>query len=468
MCCLPAKAPLNQRLSKWEAKNSTQGVYRKIQKQESAHHDYSTDDGDILSTLSNMGIVKFRVAERILRLHRSELLAAGYPPAQAAQVVRASSKWKADYLAEMSASEVAILTDPANLGKLFYVAAMTDLSRTNQVTYLRLGSMSLKVAFELGIGDAAIEFAKLELRTRGVAEMGDPDALSKPVDLPPNILDYIRRTAIARENWRSMSLYLDHSLRKPQSSTAAKALYQLAVDLSTMTRPSFNTIDQVIPSERLELPWFLLQRAADQYYAHLPSDSDDAAEVQRTYAEALNTGRDGWNDSRAAELLLRNTEEVKPGSPRWVELLTQAAMQGDPDFCFRLGDHRLKEEGWHPESRKWRKPSDKTSLWWIELSAYGMRHFPIRARQRYLLLAVLLRENGFREDATSYLVRGQAALRESHSPDAEVSIQWLQDTIDDWDNPEWKMTSTILLNAEPLYKQQRQETAQHKAHQGLR
>lgn len=454
---------MNQRLSKWGYQRSAQDVYNEIKIQDSVHHNYSPDGGNILSILGKIGIENIRVAERILRLHRSELLAAGYPPAQAAQVARTSSKWKADYQAELGAQEVAIMTDHANLGTLFFVAAMTDLSRTNQMTYFKLGSMSLRVAFELGEGDAAIEFAKLELRTRGVAEMGDPDALSKPVDLPPNILDYIRRTAIAREDWRSMCLYLDHSLRKPQSSAAAKVLYQLAVDLSNMARPSLQTIDQVIPSERLELPWFLLQRAADQYYAHLPSDGDEAAGVQRTYAEALNTGRDRWNDSRAAELLLRNTEEVKPGSPRWVELLTQAAMQGDPDFCFRLADHRLREEGWHPESRRWRKPSDRTSLWWIELSAYGMRHFPIRARQRYLLLAVLLRENGFREEATDYLVRGQAALRESSSPDAEASIQWLQDTIDDWNNPEWKMTSTILLNAEPLYKQRRQEEARRKA-----
>lgn len=456
---LSSKLPLNQRLSRGGTRRI---LYDEIARQENAHHDYSTDDG-ILDKLLEMGVENRRVAERTFRLHRSELLTQGYTPVQAAQMVTTSNKWAADYYDVMNGSDGAIMTDPANFQTLFFFAAMNDLSRTNQMRYLELGKLSLRIAFELGSGEAAIEFAKLELRARGVVGLKDPDALSKPVNLPPDILEHIGQLASSRTDWRCMCLYLDYSLRKPQTSAAAKHLYQMAVDLSTMARPGFHTIDRVIPSERLELPWFLLQRAADQYYAHLSPDSDEAANVQRTYTDALNNGRDLWNDSRAAELLLRNTDEVKPGSPRWVELLTQAAMQGDPDFCFRLGDHRLREEGWHPKYRKSTRPTARTGLWWVELSAYGMRHSPIRARQRYLLLAILLRENGFRDEATSYLVRGQSALRDSQAIDAETSIQWLQDYIDQWNNPSWNISSTKLLNTEPLYKQQRQEQSRLQA-----
>lgn len=449
---LPAAIPRNQLLARRRAGGT---VRQAITQQELVQTDYYPYDGDIMETLQDLGVRNLRVAERIFRLHRSHLVREGYSPASAAQLAKTSQKWKTDYEEQMSSIEVDIMTNNATLGRLFYVAAMTDLSRTNQLTYWKLGRLSLQVAFELGYGDAAIEFAKVELRSGALKQKGDPDALLKPVDLPTNILGYISRAAISRQDWRAMSLYLDYALRRQQNKATAESIYQLAIDLSTMARPSLRTIDQVIPSERFELPWFLLQRAADEYYAHLPPESSEAASVMRTYVGALNTGRDTWNDSRAAELLLRNTDEVKPGSSRWVELLTQAAMQGDPDFCFRLGDYLLRQEGWHPECLKGTPPKHRTSFWWIELSAYAMRHSPVWARQRYLLLAVLLRENGFAEEATSYLVRGQLALRETQSAEAERSINWLQNTIDEWDNPDWNMTSTRLLDAEPLYQQQR-------------
>jgi hypothetical protein len=449
---LPAAIPRNQQLARRRVRST---VRSEINAQEQVQTDYSPEDGNIMETLEELGMKNLRVAERLFRLHRSHLVREGVSPTSAAQLAKTSQKWKMDYEEQMSTTEVEIMTNHATLGELFYVAAMTDLSRTNQLTYWKLGTLSLQVAFELGYGDAAIEFAKVELRSGGLKQKGDPDALLKPVDLPTNILGYITRAAISRQDWRAMSLYLDYALRRQQNKATAENIYQIAVDLSTMAGPSLRTIDQVIPSERFELPWFLLQRAADEYYAHLPPDSSEAASVKRTYVDALNTGRDTWNDSRAAELLLRNTDEVKPGSSRWLELLTQAAMQGDPDFCFRLGDYHLRQEGWHPECLKRSPPTLRTSLWWIELSAYAMRHSPIWARQRYLLLAVLLRENGFAEEATSYLVRGQLALRETQTADAERSIKWLQNTIDEWDNPDWNMTSTRLLDAEPLYQQQR-------------
>jgi len=411
------------------------------------------EDGMIMQALESIGIENIRTAERIFRLHRSRLQAVGSSPASAAHLAKTSDKWKQKYADHMSSVEVRLMTNPDYLGVLFYTAAMTDLSMSNRASYWQMGKLCLEVAFELGFEEAAIDFARIELRASGLRPKSDPQALVKPVDLPPKILAQIHRTAISRSDWRAMSLYLDYTLRRPQSKATAQTSYQIAVDLSTMAGPSSTTVDDVHPSERYELPWFQLQKAADEYYSHLPEDSPEAATVQQMYVDALNTGRDTWNDSRAAELLLRNTDEVTPGSTRWLELLTQAAMQGNADSCFKLGHYLLKQEGWHPDCLRRKRPQSRTSFWWIELSAYAMRHAPVWARQRYLLLAVLLRENGFENESKSYLVRGQLALKESQAADAGRSISWLQNIIDEWDSPDWDMTSIMLLEAEPLYKQ---------------
>lgn len=428
-------------------------IQREINYQELVQRDYVAEDGMIMETLQDLGIENLRTAERIFRLHRTRLHEVGSSPASAAQLAKTSDNWKSKYAEHMSTAEVESITSPEALGVLFYAAAMTDLSRSNQATYWEMGKLSLQIAFELGFEEAAIDFARIELRASGLRPKRDPQALLKPVELPPKILGHIHRAATSRSDWRAMSLYLDYTLRKPQNKATAQSSYQIAVDLSTMATPSLTTVDDVSPSERFELPWFQLQKAADEYYSHLPEDSPEAASVQQTYVDALNTGRDRWNDSRAAELLLRNTDEVTPGSARWLELLTQAAMQGNADSCFKLGYYLLRQEGWHPDCRGGKRPQSRTSFWWIELSAYAMRHSPIWARQRYLLLAVLLRENGFENEAKSYLVRGQLALKESQTADAGRSIHWLQNTIDEWDSPDWHMTSTMLLEAEPLYKQ---------------
>ncbi|KEF59952.1 uncharacterized protein A1O9_04800, partial [Exophiala aquamarina CBS 119918] len=354
-------------------------------------------------TLQELGIENLRTAERIFRLQRTRLLEVGSSPASAAQLAKTSDKWKSKYAEHMSTVEAELMTSHRVLGALFYAAAMTDLSTYNQASYWEMGKFSLQIAFEFDYEDAAIAFARIELRANGLRPKGDPQSLLKPVDLPPKILGYIHRAAMSRSDWRAMSLYLDYALRKPQNKVTAQNSYQIAVDLSRMAGPSSTNVDDVSPSERYELPWFQLQKAADEYYAHLPEDSPEAASVQQMYVKALNTGRDRWNDSRAAELLLRNTDEITPGSTRWVELLTQAAMQGNPDSCFKLGHYLLRQEGWHPDCLGSTRPQSRTSFWWIELSAYAMRHYPVWARQRYLLLAVLLRENGFEKEAKSYL-----------------------------------------------------------------
>lgn len=400
-----------------------------------------------MNTLARLGIQKVEIAERLFRLNREQLFSHVGNPRSAVQLTINNQRWQEVYEHFTNPHDTTILLAQQNLSQLFYAGGRTDLSVPNQKAHLKRGRWSMEVALEMGSAEAGIYMARQQLNdpsaVPSLTSRESADSIGSPVSFPPRVLSFITQSASTRRDWRTMTLYLDYQLRRPQTAAVMQANFEMATALLASVEASTVAVAQQPPSERFEQPWFLLCKAADAYYSTLQPGSVPAIAVQDTYIKALKAGRNEYNDTRANRMLVRTTVEVKSGSERWIELLTQSAMQGREESCFLLGYHYLNEEGWLQGSGQ--HPSSRTGLWWIEASAVAAARFTEVISRRYLLLAVLMRENGFEQEARPYLQRGVDALKEVPSSDSLEYQQWLQGYLDRWERDDTTLAEIFQI-----------------------
>jgi hypothetical protein len=176
----------------------------------------------------------------------------------------------------------------------------------------------------------------------------------------------------------------------------------------------------------LELPWLLLQRAADQYLSIHDSD-----QLRHEIKNAIIDGREKWADARAVELLIHEKDEagehvVKTEPQKWLQLTTESAASGNPESCFELGKHYSITEGWHPWHRKGQFTGWQTPFWLEAWAALSTEHASEMA-WRYLGAVTLLYEMGQRDQALKTLDGGVQALSFSNLHKATSHAQWLDD-----------------------------------------
>ncbi|KIV90176.1 hypothetical protein PV10_07507 [Exophiala mesophila] len=380
--------------------------------------------------------------------------------------------WKILQDIDVIAKQQVDLNNPDLIRDAFYFGGLADLAPQNHNAYQDRGRFSLEVAFHLGHGQAPIVLARHEL---AMASQRNPyrrsptqAAEAEPVDLPAAIVDYLREVALCRRNWEAMTAYLDYILRRRCGPKVVRENFELARDLSLMVSPSQSSSELKPALERIEPPWYLLQKAADQFVATFSKSGspEELKEARELAAGAISSGVSEWEDMRAIEEDLKSEERPLVGSDKWLTYTTHKAMAGDDKACFALGDYYIRKEGWHPHTRQQSAPKTRMGLWWLEASASAVLDQPELCARRHLLIALLLDENGLHGEGASVLARGVDVLADSAAPAGEVVTQWLKSYATVWPDianwhtspqigKDWSATdkSMNLLDREEFYRE---------------
>ncbi|EHY57853.1 hypothetical protein ABEF95_014301 [Exophiala dermatitidis] len=347
---------------------------------------------DLAGTLRRLGFQSVHTVVKLVNQHRRELQQNKCAPNAAVRMAATSQQWQRVYKSTLNSLEAKLLQDPNILRQIFHAFGKADLHFQNIKKMAHLGIYALQVAFDNGDEDAAIDTALAEVKSSG--------------GLRQKTYDYIKKMALARADWRAMTIYLWHMLQSAQKKQVTEENYLLAKDLYAMLEPSQKQ-DKTLPFLRsFELPWKLLHDAADHYLYHLEEGGESDA-VQEDLDMALREGVSKWSDPRAAEMILNQLGEVEKHSPRWISLITQSAMGGNSDSCFALAMYHLEKDGWYP------KPSaTKAKSWigveWLALSAALSTSDARTMVRRYLALAHILRENGHGKEGYAWLPTAKA------------------------------------------------------------
>lgn len=271
------------------------------------------------------------------------------------------------------------------------------------------GIYALQVAFESGESEAAIDTALAEIKSSS--------------GLRRKTYEHIREMALARADWRAMTLYLWHMLQTAQKKPVTQENYLLAKRLYSMMEPSQKQDNKLPFLQSYELPWKLLHDAADHYLYHL-DDGPESDAVQEDLDMALREGVSKWSDPRAAEMILSQIGEVEKHSPRWVSLTTQSAMGGNADSCLELAMYYLQKDGWYPQ-RSDNKAKSWIGIEWLALSAALSTSDARTMVRRYLALAHILRENGYAKEGYSWLPTAKENVHEAGLDQRGEMIEYL-------------------------------------------
>ncbi|EXJ89193.1 hypothetical protein A1O3_02259 [Capronia epimyces CBS 606.96] len=273
------------------------------------------------------------------------------------------------------------------------------------------GIYALQVAFDAGDSEAAIDTALAEVK-------------SSP-GLRRTTYEYIKEMALARADWRAMTIYLWHMLQTAQKKPVTQENYLLAKDLYRMMEPSQKQDNKLPFLQSFELPWKLLHDAADHHLYHL-DDGPESDAVQEDLDMALREGVSKWSDPRAAEMILNQIGEVEKHSPRWVSLMTQSAMGGNADSCLELAMYHLQKDGWYPKRSD---TNNKTKNWigieWLALSAALSTSDARVMVRRYLALAHILRESGCAKEGYAWLPTAKENVYEAGLDSTGEMIKYL-------------------------------------------
>lgn len=294
------------------------------------------------------------------------------------------------YEAELTPAEVELMSDPSVLRQVFAAFSEADYHQQNIQNYRRLGLYSLHVLFEAGDVEAGLKIAAREIVS--------PTGLRRPT------AEFIREQAMARTDWRAMTIYLWHTLQSAHPKAAAEENYHLAKELFDMVEPGNRLVQRVSVFEQFVGPWKLLHDAADHYLYHLDESDPLSDQVQNDLDMALRAGVEEWKDPEAAKLILGQKDEIEKDSTRWLTLTTQAAMAGSENHCYDLAIYHLRRDGWisrgAPEKTK---PTSWMGIEWLALSAALSMNSARQMTRRYLALAHILRESGQVEKGYEWL-----------------------------------------------------------------
>ena len=292
-----------------------------------------------------------------------------------------------------------------------------------------LAKWMLTVALEMGNLKATLDLAH-------VANL-KPDGV-----IPPAALRHIRAAAVEHTDSRAMAVYARYLLNLPAAanpSTREDAL-ELALELSLVSEPADpSTAIQVTTTafHKWEAPWMLVRDAARQRLElDYPSPADPQhRSINQVFVEALREGVDSYNDPEAARDL-SDHPEVEEFASEWITLKTISAMDGHQKSCYDLARYYIEYWGLYPctGSIPSDDPEARIGLDWLELSAEAYLDDANEMHRRYLMLALLFRENGKHNEGRAALKRGIDTI-DQYSKDRSRAgaVKQLQDFDRNWE-----------------------------------
>ena len=302
-------------------------------------------------------------------------------------------------------------------------------ARDTAVDIIPLAKYMLSMALEMGNLKAALDLAH-------VANL-KPDGV-----IPPGALREIQKAALDRSDSRGMAVYTRYllNLRRQATRDTRVLAFDLAQELSSFSEPRDPSRAIRLTStafHKWEAPWSLLRDAALQ---RLELDSLSRSmhqQINETLVSTLQKGVDDYNDPEACRVL-SNHPSLEEFSSEWISLKTKSAMDGDLESCYLLGRYYIEYWGWYPCTGK--KPSEKpealSGFDWLELSAEGYVEKAQVMSERYLMIALLLRENSMRAEGHEVVKRGiESIYKYSTDRSAKTGIiKKLQEFDRSWDH----------------------------------
>ncbi len=311
------------------------------------------------------------------------------------------------------------------------------------IDVLPLAKWMLTLALDMGNLKAALDLAH-------VANL-NPDGV-----IPPAALKEIRAAAIQRTDSRAMAVYARYllNLRNAADESTRKVALELALGLESISEPADpSTAIRLTTTAfyKWEAPWTLVRDAARQRLEiDYPSPTDpEHKRINQVFVAALRDGVNLYNNPEAARDL-SDHPEVEEHSPEWVALKTISAMDGDSNSCYDLARHHIEYWGWYPciGKRPSSSPGARIGLDWLELSAEGYHENANEMHHRYLILALLLRENGMHEEGREAVKRGIDVI-DKYCNDTKWrtwAVKKLQEFDRSWDFPFSARVEALLGN----------------------
>lgn len=249
------------------------------------------------------------------------------------------------------------------------------------------------------------------------------------------------------EEWEAQVLHAQHLLRSGVPSQAKKdKAYRLAKTAFAVTEAGALAPPLLKGTADLKDPWRLLRDITD-----MRLEERQSAEDEDVWEKAIAAGALEFHDPEACGLLAELPNQVKPYSDQWLELTTKAAMSGNKDASFYLAKYYFELYGWYPcpkmldtesgnerygPSKASREPESFLGFDWLELSAAQCLHDPIKMGLRFIVIALVWRENNLASMGQEYLEFGRDQIEASPVDAAAkaLTLQNLNSYIDSWKN----------------------------------
>ena len=313
----------------------------------------------------------------------------------------------------------------------------------------------LEIALEMGNLKAALDLAHIANNTTE--------------QIIPNVaLKDIRAAAVARTDSRAMAIYARYLLNQKAATRNPddrKLAYDLAQALCSMSEPAdpANAVRLTTTAfHKWELPWSILRDAAIQRIQYdFPSpDHPTRKEIDQVLVTALRQGLDLYNDPEACRDL-SDHPSIPEYSPEWIQLKTKSAMAGHAESCYNLARYYIEYYNLYPSvaNKMPTNPEARIGLDWLELSAELASDNARTMQERYLIMALLMRENGLIKEGHEVLKRGMKNI-ESFSTDHRArtwSVRQMEPFERNWDQPFSARVRQLLADkaAPVLTKEQR-------------
>jgi len=358
--------------------------------------------------LGELGFRSIPIVVKLFNHQRAELERSKAAADRAIKLSTINQKWIRTYEEALSYDEVALLTDPKILPRIFEVFGEADFHRQNRQRWQRLGYYTLCAAFEAGEVEAALKVAFLEYGQHGKVQRRTAES--------------IKQHAMKMTDWRTMTVWIFLTTQESHTKEVARDNYLMAKKLDSMLEPSKRTMERTEIFQNYRPPWQLVFSAANHYLSHFDKHDPEGDPVQEDLERAVREGVEKWKDPEAAHELLLLPNEVKKFSDRWVSLMTMSAMDGSGEHCVRLALYHLARDGWLShhldENDEWvavdrkEKPKSWVGIEWLGLSAALENGNASIKTKRYLRLALLLREHGLAKEALLWFSTAKSDLQD--------------------------------------------------------
>nr|KAK5436031.1 hypothetical protein LTR18_009610 [Exophiala xenobiotica] len=388
--------------------------------------------------LREFGFRSIPMVVKLFNHHRDELERSKAAADRAIKLSTTNQQWIRTYEEALSYDEIALLTDPKILPRIFEAFGEADFHRQNRHRWSALGHYTLCAAFEAGDVEAALKVAFLEYRMHGKVQR--------------RITEFIKQDAMKMTDWRTMTVWLFLTTKESHSKAVARDNYIMAKKLDSMLEPSNRTVKRTETFQQYQGSWYLVFSAANHYLSHFDKHDPEGDPVQEDLERAVREGVEKWKDPEAAHELLLLPNEVKKFSDRWVSLMTESAVDGSGEHCVRLALYHLARDGWLShhldENDEWvtvdrkEKPKSWVGIEWLGLSAALENGNASIKTKRYLRLALLLREHGLAKEALPWFSAAKSDLQDQCIDPDEKWVDYIDGFEKHWFNDEFVTRSS--------------------------